>query len=154
MTPEKKFEIGSNCKIGTNLVRDLLDDFLFPASRMLLEFRTKGEIPMNHVVPVCNSANTVMAAFELLAGLGTGCAPNLKVIAQVLCDMFYTDKDDALTDWEYMPPIGPRPKNSFVGLKNAGATCYMNSVLQQLFMIQGTARLKMIKYLGNVFFSY
>lgn len=39
-------------------------------------------------------------------------------------------------EWEYMPPIGQRPHNGFVGLKNAGATCYMNSVLQQLFMIK------------------
>ena len=40
-----------------------------------------------------------------------------------------------LTEWEYIPHIGPRPQKSFVGLKNAGATCYMNSVLQQLYMI-------------------
>lgn len=39
-------------------------------------------------------------------------------------------------EWEYMPPVGQRPHNGFVGLKNAGATCYMNSVLQQLFMIK------------------
>jgi ubiquitin carboxyl-terminal hydrolase 9/24 len=42
----------------------------------------------------------------------------------------------AQNEWEYMPPIGQRPHNGFVGLKNAGATCYMNSVLQQLFMIK------------------
>ena len=40
-----------------------------------------------------------------------------------------------LLEWEYLPPIGPRPLKGFVGLKNAGATCYMNSLLQQLFMI-------------------
>lgn len=42
---------------------------------------------------------------------------------------------EALTEWEYLPPVGPRPTKGFVGLKNAGATCYMNSVIQQLYMI-------------------
>lgn len=40
--------------------------------------------------------------------------------------------DPGLSEWEYMPPVGPRPHKGFVGLKNAGATCYMNSVLQQV----------------------
>lgn len=39
-------------------------------------------------------------------------------------------------EWDYLPPVGPRPAKGFVGLKNAGATCYMNSVLQQLYMVE------------------
>ena len=41
-------------------------------------------------------------------------------------------QEQPLVEWEYLPPIGPRPNKGFVGLKNAGATCYMNSVLQQV----------------------
>jgi ubiquitin carboxyl-terminal hydrolase 9/24 len=47
-----------------------------------------------------------------------------------------SEREEALTEWDFMPPVGPRPTHGFVGLKNAGATCYMNSVLQQLYMVE------------------
>jgi len=33
MSPEKKFAIGSNNKEAGNLAKDLLEDFIFPASK-------------------------------------------------------------------------------------------------------------------------
>jgi ubiquitin C-terminal hydrolase len=36
--------------------------------------------------------------------------------------------------WERTPQYAPRRADGFVGLGNGGATCYMNSVFQQLFM--------------------
>lgn len=50
-------------------------------------------------------------------------------------NLFFPPGCETLTEWEYLPPVGPRPTKGFVGLKNAGATCYMNSVIQQLYMI-------------------
>lgn len=94
-------------------------------------------MPIGTVSPVCTTGHTIMAAFDLLVELCTGCVPNLRKVAEMLTEMFHSDKDDVLIEWEYLPPMGPRPSNGFVGLKNAGATCYMNSVLQQLFMIEG-----------------
>uniref|UniRef100_W5L1R3 ubiquitinyl hydrolase 1 n=1 Tax=Astyanax mexicanus TaxID=7994 RepID=W5L1R3_ASTMX len=132
-TPEKKFCIGCE-KGGANLIKELIDDFIFPASNVYLQYMKTGEFPAEQAIPVCSSPATINAGFELLVALAVGCVRNLKQIVDTLTDMYYIGCE-ALTEWEYLPPVGPRPIKGFVGLKNAGATCYMNSVIQQLYMI-------------------
>ncbi|KAF4027179.1 hypothetical protein G4228_018934 [Cervus hanglu yarkandensis] len=137
-TPEKKYHIGCE-KGGANLIKELIDDFIFPASNVYLQYMRNGELPAEQAIPVCGSPATINAGFELLVALAVGCVRNLKQIVDSLTEMYYIGTAittcEALTEWEYLPPVGPRPPKGFVGLKNAGATCYMNSVIQQLYMI-------------------
>ncbi|XP_024615605.1 probable ubiquitin carboxyl-terminal hydrolase FAF-X [Neophocaena asiaeorientalis asiaeorientalis] len=137
-TPEKKYHIGCE-KGGANLIKELIDDFIFPASNVYLRYMRNGELPAEQAIPVCSSPATINAGFELLVALAVGCVRNLKQIVDSLTEMYYIGTAittcEALTEWEYLPPVGPRPPKGFVGLKNAGATCYMNSVIQQLYMI-------------------
>ncbi|KAL1022174.1 hypothetical protein UPYG_G00023090 [Umbra pygmaea] len=132
-TPEKKYYIGCE-KGGANLIKELIDDFIFPASNVYLQYVKSGEFPTEQAIPVCSSPASINAGFELLVALAVGCVRNLKQIVDTLTDMYYLGCE-TLTEWEYLPPVGPRPPKGFVGLKNAGATCYMNSVIQQLYMI-------------------
>ncbi|XP_017336946.1 probable ubiquitin carboxyl-terminal hydrolase FAF-X isoform X2 [Ictalurus punctatus] len=132
-TPEKKFCIGCE-KGGANLIKELIDDFIFPASNVFLQYVKTGEFPAEQAIPVCSSPASINAGFELLVALAVGCVRNLKQIVDTLTEMYYQGCE-TLTEWEYLPPVGPRPTKGFVGLKNAGATCYMNSVIQQLYMI-------------------
>lgn len=87
-----------------------------------------------HLTPLCNTPPTIVAALDLLVALAGNCVPNLRVLSESLTELYYSGFEVPLTEWEYQPPIGPRPLNGFVGLKNAGATCYMNSVLQQVHL--------------------
>ncbi|XP_063973678.1 probable ubiquitin carboxyl-terminal hydrolase FAF-X isoform X2 [Diachasmimorpha longicaudata] len=136
LPPSKKYELGFDEKRGDNLIKELVEDFIFPASRLMLQLRSTGELSSTQASPVCTTPQSTSAAFDLLVGLCLGCVPNMKLLVTMLTDMFYSDRDEPLKEWDYLPPVGPRPLKGFVGLKNAGATCYMNSVLQQLYMVE------------------
>ncbi|XP_030747882.1 probable ubiquitin carboxyl-terminal hydrolase FAF-X isoform X2 [Sitophilus oryzae] len=133
MPLEQKCELGSD--ESGNLIRELLEDFLFPASKLQLQLNKTKQLGEDPAIPVCDTPQTQAAAFDLLISLCVNCVPNYKQLVNMLTEMFYLDPETAITEWDYLPAVGPRPFRGFVGLKNAGATCYMNSVLQQLYMV-------------------
>lgn len=137
---EDKFLIGcdpegqwTRSSKSRGLIKVLIDEYIFPASRsmVLLQKYAGKNVLIEEVNSICSSPATVAAAYEVLVVLCTGCVRNLNVVVQNTKEMFYSGEVDN-TEWEYLPPVGPRPSRGFVGLKNAGATCYMNSVLQQV----------------------
>jgi len=68
-----------------------MDDFLFPASKIVIQCRkSKGELPSDNAVPVCATPLTTVAAYELLVALCTNCVPNLKLVADMLQEMYYS----------------------------------------------------------------
>ena len=136
LTPLQKYHIGGDPTKGICLIREIIEDFIFPFSKVYLKLEHSSVIPAEQVNPVCSTQSTVIAAYDLLVTLCTNCAANLTLVAEMLTRMFYSENEEPLTEWDYLPAVGPRPPKGFVGLKNAGATCYMNSVLQQLYMIR------------------
>ncbi|CAG9840067.1 unnamed protein product [Diabrotica balteata] len=133
ISSEQKCELGS-AESGS-LIKELLEDFLFPASKLMLRLHKTGQLGEDPAIPICDTPQTQAAAFDLLVSLCMNCVQNYKQLVNMLTEMFYNDPDTAISEWDYLPAVGPRPFQGFVGLKNAGATCYMNSVLQQLYMV-------------------
>ncbi|XP_026291782.1 probable ubiquitin carboxyl-terminal hydrolase FAF-X isoform X3 [Frankliniella occidentalis] len=136
MSPEKKYELGSDESKGLLLIKEVVEDFVFPSSRLMLHLQKTGQLSQDQAIPVCTSPGTLTMAFDFLVALCVGSVSNMRLLVEMLSEMFYSDRDEPLVEWDYLPPVGPRPSKGFVGLKNAGATCYMNSILQQLYMLE------------------
>lgn len=72
------------------LFQELIDDFIFPASNVYLQYMKTGELPAEQAIPVCSSPATINAGFELLVALAVGCVRNLRQIVDTLNEMYYS----------------------------------------------------------------
>lgn len=75
-------------------------------------------------------ASCFAAFFRLLTA--TGCTI---VIHEYILYFTYLLGSKETKPWNYSPKALRKATCGFVGLLNLGATCYMNSVLQQIFMV-------------------
>ncbi|KAF6260179.1 hypothetical protein COO60DRAFT_1700419 [Scenedesmus sp. NREL 46B-D3] len=124
--------VGADSQGG--LIRLLLQDFLFPeAVQQLAAAAGRLDLPScaAKIEPRCTSTSCRKAALELLAELMGDCPGSLEEGVGLLIDLHY--QQQTLRGW-HMAARLLRPPGQYMGLKNGGATCYMNAVFQQLFM--------------------
>ena len=86
--------------------------------------------------PICNDDDSRQFAFNVVAALSR-LSPDstLKPISSFISDMIEAGEPRLRNKYQYMStPISS--SSSFKGLRNQGCTCYMNSLLQQLYMME------------------
>lgn len=74
---------------------------------------------------------------DLISSLCKGCEQNLGLLFTSISSHLYsnTPRMDLLKDWAIDPMLKQKSITGHVGMKNQGATCYLNSLLQQFFHI-------------------
>ncbi len=131
--------------VGNDLIGEILDSYLFPASKMISDGALNGSsdhdfldlVQARNVNPKCDTPESRVAAYHLLTSLAKGCPENMSRIVETLVKMHHNYSEALCKEFEHEPAVDRRAACNFVGLKNAGATCYMNSVLQQLYTVPG-----------------
>lgn len=118
---------------------------LFPSSAALA-FKKDGkhivsseETSAVYILPegMCKSRACRSSMLDLLSLLCSNSSEATSEFAKLMRFLHLSPQTGSIQNsWEYQPVFSMRPVGDFVGLKNAGATCYMNAVFQQLFMLK------------------
>ena len=121
--------------IATNDV-SLDNDILFPLiefifQKCLLPSSTSDKT--DFAVPLCRSAVARRLAYRTLIALCQDRSTNMSYLLQRMQESNELEKSENFTTWNYDPTAFMK-RQKFVGLTNQGATCYINSFLQQLFL--------------------
>lgn len=139
-------------KISDRLLK-ILNEIIFPVSpldrKTLREARASGcdngaietvavsgDTPMSPRKlgsPLCDTQASVHAAMNLLVEMTKGVPENFQQVATLLKRNWHQQAH--LERFDVVPTSQRKSKTGYVGLKNGGATCYLNAVVQQLFMI-------------------
>uniref|UniRef100_A0A452VAW7 Ubiquitin specific peptidase 24 n=1 Tax=Ursus maritimus TaxID=29073 RepID=A0A452VAW7_URSMA len=85
--------------LGSSLIKPLLDDFLFRASRIILNSHSpagSAAISQQDFHPKCSTVNSRLAAYEVLVMLADSSPSNLQIITKELLSMHH-QPDPALT---------------------------------------------------------
>lgn len=98
-----------------------------------LQLITRELLSMHH-----QSDPSLCKEFDVRQTLTEVVVFNNNLVEQFSCEL------KSVSWCQYLPPVESRSVSGFVGLKNGGATCYMNAVFQQLYMQPGLAEVQVL----------
>jgi hypothetical protein len=85
-------------------------------------------------LPKCKTAESRAAAYKLLLILSRNSSANFSLVLSLVAAN-HSAPYQALNTWEYFVGSEDRSAAGYVGINNLGATCYMNSLFQQWYMM-------------------
>ena len=100
----------------------------------LLDYLFALPNPREKNYPKCKSMMSRTACYDLIVEMAKGCLPNYLLLHEKLLEQHNSDAHKPYP-WEYWPKDDGRSECGYVGLTNLGATCYMASCMQQIYMI-------------------
>eukprot|EP00095_Tigriopus_kingsejongensis_P002851 maker-scaffold442_size170051-snap-gene-0.33 protein:Tk02851 transcript:maker-scaffold442_size170051-snap-gene-0.33-mRNA-1 annotation:"hypothetical protein TcasGA2_TC009817" len=105
-------------------------EFLLHLYRFLFDLPT----PEFKDLPKCKSSVARTSCYDLIFEMCKGSIENYFILHNKLLEQHHSSSHKPYP-WEYWPRDDGRSECGYVGLTNLGATCYMASCVQQLYMI-------------------